>query len=261
MNFGHDLVFAKDRQPPVHIGTSGWNYPHWKQHFYPTEIRQADWLGFYAQHFDTVEVNYSFYRIPSREAVERWIGMTPNRFRFAIKLWRGITHFRKLKNCRGLLQNFFDAFSSLPPRRRAPLLIQLPPNQGRDLAKLDEFFQELREVSAPSRWKVAVEFRNESWLCEDTYRLLNRHRAALCLHDMIGRADVDEPNDVKFVYMRRHGPSDESFGGYSPKQIQRDARRIRKWLGEGRSVFVYYNNDAEGYAILNAMQLHEAVGP
>lgn len=246
--------------PTVCIGTSGWNYSHWKERFYPKGVKQADWLPYFARHFETAEVNNSFYRIPKRETIAQWSAQAPRRFRFAIKLWRGITHFKKLKNAREPLQNFFDVVGVLPSRQRGPLLVQLPPNQKVDVEKLDRFLDDVREVTAPSRWKVTVEFRHESWLCNEVYRLLDRQRAALCLHDMQGRAPVDEPNDASFVYVRRHGPGGSYAGRYAEKHIREEARRIRRWLKDGKSVFVYYNNDLEGYAVENALQLKEALG-
>ena len=243
----------------AYIGTSGWNYGHWKEVFYPRGVRQSDWLGYYARHFDTAEVNNSFYRIPASAVVAHWIEQVPARFRFAVKLWRGITQFRKLRECGEYLENFFDAFRPLPAQKRGPLLVQLPPHMGRNDERLDSFLDEVRQVTAPERWKVAVEFRNESWLCRPVYRILDRHRAALCLHDMAGRAPVSEPNDASFVYVRRHGPTGSYSGRYTQEHIDDDARRVRAWLDEGRTVYVYYNNDVAGHAVHNALQLRVKV--
>jgi uncharacterized protein YecE (DUF72 family) len=251
------LVTDRDKaavMPNAWIGTSGWNYAHWKERFYPRGVRQADWLGYLAERFNSAEVNYSFYRIPKREAVENWLGQVPSRFRFAVKVWRGITQYKKLKGAGGYLKNFLDVVEAVPTRNRGPLLVQLPPGQGRDLEKLDAFLDELRELS-PSRWKVAVEFRHPSWLCDEAYHLLDRQRAALCLHDMKDRAPVNEPNDASFIYMRRHGSHRGKGGGYTPAEIEQDAQRVRQWLKAGKMVFVYYNNDWEGHAVRNARAL------
>jgi len=238
----------------AYIGTSGWNYRHWREAFYPPDLRKADWLEYFASRFDSVEINNSFYRVPDRDTVASWARQTPARFRFAVKMWRGVTHFKKLKDCREHLETFFSAVSALRAKQRGPLLVQLPSNQGKDLAKLDAFLGDLKAVAHPARWKVAVEFRNRDWLCRETYDLLDRRRASICLHDM-PPADVAEPNNASFVYFRRHGPGGDYRGSYSDEALEEDARRIDGWLDEGRSVFVYFNNDAEACAVEDARRL------
>ncbi len=244
------------RRARAHVGTSGWNYRHWRDRFYPQGLRQADWLPYYAEHFATVEVNNTFYRVPDRATTAQWADQAPARFRFAVKMWRGVTHFKKLKDCREHLEKFFLPVEALPIDRRGPVLVQLPSNQGKDLAKLDAFLGTLKEVSHPARWKVAVEFRNPDWLCPETYALLDRRRAAVCLHDM-PPADVAEPNDASFVYLRRHGPAGDYRNSYSDRALAADAERIGRWLDQGRTAFVYFNNDAEACAVRNARQLRE----
>lgn len=243
------------------IGTSGWIYKHWRNRFYPQELKQADWFDYYASHFDTVEINYSFYRIPSASAVEAWSRRAPEGFLFALKLWRGITHYRKLKNTGEYLRNYFEVVNRLPVEHRGPLLVQLPPSQGKDLEKLDDFLNKLSRAMGKPLWQVAVEFRHDSWLEDlgETFALLSRHGAAVCLHDMGGRAPAAEPNDAPFVYMRRHGSGAVYGGGYSLGEVYRDAENVKRWTREGRDVFVYYNNDMEGHAIVNARQLRESV--
>jgi uncharacterized protein YecE (DUF72 family) len=211
--------------------------------------------------FDTAEINYSFYRIPRPETVERWSQQVPSDFRFAVKLWKGITHFKKLRDCRHFLDPFFGAVRKLPEAQRGPLLVQLPAHQHRDTAKLDGFLNELREVMAPDIWEVALEFRHPSWLCDEIYQLLDRQQAALCLHDMHGKGAVNEPNAAGFIYVRRHGGSDPvQPGNYLPEQIAADAHRIAEWRAASRAVFLYYNNDWGGDAVRNALALREALG-
>jgi uncharacterized protein YecE (DUF72 family) len=178
---------------------------------------------------------------------------------FALKLWRGITHYRKLKNAADLTKRFLESADRLEPARRAPLLIQLPPNQGLDLAKLEEYIEEYRAL-ASFRWDIAVEFRNPAWLQPEVYRSLDRLRVALCVHDMAGRGETDTPNDAPLVYIRRHGSSGGRYAGsYSPEQLARDAERISGWVSEGRPVYVYYNNDIGGHAWWNARDLRAAI--
>lgn len=242
-------------KPRAYIGTSGWNYKHWRNLIYAPKFAQRKWLGFIAERFNTVEVNTSFYRIPASETIEAWQAGTPDHFKFALKVWRGITHYKKLKDASGFNARFLEVAEHLAVSRRAPLLLQLPPNQGKDIAKLDGYLAEFR-MQFTKRWQLAVEFRNDSWLDAETYRVLDRHQTALCLHDMRGKAAVDEPNDAPLVYIRRHGTAEGRYAGsYSPEDLQLDAKRIRKWTREGRSVYEYFNNDIGGHAFWNAEQL------
>ena len=241
------------------VGTSGWNYKHWRNLIYPERTPVKRWLDFMVQNFDTVEVNTSFYRIPKRESVDAWQKSTPESFVFALKLWRGITHYKKLRNTGLFTANFLEVAQALPPERRAPLLIQLPPNQGKDVPKLIEYVREARALS-DGAWRIAAEFRNDNWLDNETYDALDREDVALCIHDMLGKGDTDRENAASFVYVRRHGSAGGRYAGsYSPEAIAGDAERVRRWVGEGRDVYVYYNNDIGGHAFWNARDLRAAV--
>jgi uncharacterized protein YecE (DUF72 family) len=240
----------------IYIGTSGWNYRHWANgRFYPPKLATRRWLAFYTTRYNTVEVNSSFYRIPTPESMRTWVETAPPGFRFALKIWRGITHYRKLLDCRDLLERYFAFAGGLEPAHRAPLLLQLPPNFGKDLPRLDAFIDDLRAV-AGKRWSLAVEFRDASWLSPDTYRLLDRQHVSLALVD--GRCPSAEPNATPTVYVRRHGANEN--GRYTTQQIEADAARIRGWRDAGRTVYVYYNNDWHGHAVDNATQLADLLG-
>ncbi|HVP12988.1 MAG TPA: DUF72 domain-containing protein [Phycisphaerae bacterium] len=241
-----------------YIGTSGWSYAHWaKGRFYPKGLRQGEWLAFLARQFDTVEINASFYRLPRQEYVRRWREVTGGRFRFAVKLWRRITHEKRLADCDSDLESFFSVVNELGPKR-GPLLVQLPPSLQKDPDRLDAFLAALSKTAGRSRWRVAVEFRHRDWLCDEVTSLLDRHRAALCLADL-PRCPVTEPNDAPFVYVRRHGPGGGYRGCYAPEHIAADAERIRCWVHAGKDVYVYYNNDIDGHAVDNSRQLAEAI--
>ena len=212
-----------------------------------------------AERFDTVEVNTSFYRIPKSETILSWQEATPERFKFALKLWRGITHYKKLTNSVEFTRRFLEVADVLEPARRGPLLIQLPPNQGKDIEKLRAYLEDLRG-SFTTPWEVAVEFRNDAWLAEDVYRMLDEQRTALCIHDMTGKAATDRPNDAGFIYVRRHGTADGRYAGsYSPEHLESDAERIRRWLKCGKSVYIYFNNDIGGHAFWNAEMLRSMI--
>jgi len=242
-----------------YIGTSGWSYAHWaKGRFYPKGLKQGEWLGFFAERFGTVELNSSFYRVPKPEFIARWRTVTGGRFRFAVKLWRRITHEKRLVECGVELSSFLEVVGELKPKR-GPLLVQLPPSLRKNVRRLDEFLATLKKATGRVRWKVAVEFRHPDWLCDEVYELLTRYRVALCLADL-PRCPITEPNDAPFVYVRRHGPGGGYRGCYAPEHIAADAERIRGWLRGGKDVFVYYNNDIGGHAVDNARQLIETVG-
>ena len=242
-----------------YIGTSGWSYPDWaKGRFYPKGLKQGEWLPFLARHFNTVELNASFYRLPRPEYIDRWREVTGGRFRFAVKLWRRVTHEKRLDDCDAELESFLRVVNELGPKR-GPLLVQLPPSLHKEIALLDEFLANVEQAAGRSRWRVAVEFRNRDWLCDEVSRLLDRHRAALCLADL-PRCSVTEPNDAPFVYVRRHGPGGGYRGCYTPEHIAADAKQVGAWLAAGRDVYVYYNNDIDGHAVDNAGQLMEAIG-
>ena len=239
----------------IYIGTSGWNYKHWRGVVYPADLKQQDWLGYLARIVNTLEINSSFYRIPSGETLTHWLEAIPSRVRLASKLWRGITHFRKLNNVEDFLRSYFDIFQAIPPRQRGPVLVQLPPQQHKDLEKLDRFLSQVRGIR-PGNWKIAVEFRHDSWLSADVCKLLDRHRAALCLHDRTGQGAATAPNQADFVYLRRHGPHHGDYtGSYSLDALQADSYKIRQWARGGQTVYVYFNNDADGHAFRNAQTL------
>jgi uncharacterized protein YecE (DUF72 family) len=244
----------------AYIGTSGWNYKDWRGRFYPKGVPAREWLRYLSREFDTVEVNYPFYRLPTEETVRNWQETVPKGFRFAVKLWRGITHYRKLVRCEDFLDRYFRIVDPIRPSARAPLLIQLPPNQSKDIEKLDRFLSQARERALRS-WKLVVEFRHDSWLSDDVYRMLNRQRTAICLHDMPDRAATRRPNNVNFVYLRRHGTTGKYQGTYSDEDLRRDAEDIRQWLAQKKTVYVYFNNDIAGHAVEDARRLRALVTP
>lgn len=242
----------------LHIGTSGWSYAHWgKGVFYPRGMNSRDWLSYYASRFDTVEVNMTFYRLPNEALLAQWRDATPSRFKFAFKMWRHITHERRLHDCEKPLQQFLTACETLGSKR-GPLLVQLPPSFQCDCERLDSFLRLLKQAAGRSRWRVAVEFRHRSWLCDEAYAVLNQNRAAAVLADM-PECRVRRVGTASFVYMRRHGPKGDYASVYSARQIGVDAKRVREWLDANRTVYAYYNNDAEAFAPANALTLRELV--
>jgi uncharacterized protein YecE (DUF72 family) len=248
---------VKPRGRP-YIGTSGWSYAHWSRgRFYPKGLPSRDWLAFYAESYSTVEINLSFYRIPQPEMIDRWVEIAPQDFQFALKLWRGVTHLKKLADADEWTRNFFEVANRLG-EKRGPLLVQLPPNFRRDIPRLESFLQSLPEAMAGMKWRVAVEFRHPDWLVPEVYALLDRYDVALCLADL-ARCPITTPNNASFLYVRRHGWHESPEGRYGDPQIEGDAARTRQWLEEGRDVYIYYNNDLGGHAVDNATKLKESI--
>ena len=241
------------------VGTSGWSYRHWaKGRFYPKGMKSGEWLGYYAERFATAEVNSTFYRLPRRSMLEKWRERTGDHFRFAIKLWRRVTHHKKLNACGGELEDFLDRIRTLGPKR-GPLLVQLPPSQGLDVEKMRAFLEELDAAMGQDRLAVTVEFRHPGWLCREAYELLAEYGVATCLADL-PTCPIREPNEAPFVYVRRHGPGGDYRWDCGAGESRGEAEDVGQWLKRGRDVYVYYNNDIEGYAVDNARQLAEAVG-
>ncbi len=239
----------------AYIGTSGWNYKHWRGCVYEDKLPVRRWLETLSANFDTVEINTSFYAIPKPASVAAWAANTRPEFRFAMKLWRGITHYRKLINAGDLTRRFLESAEVMPPERRAPLLIQLPPNLGPSVPRLLDYVAEFRSL-ASSTWRIAVEFRNGGWRDTNVLEELAAVDVAVCLHDMTGRADNFGANDASFFYVRRHGTNAGRYAGsYSPESLHADADNIRAWINRDKDVYVYFNNDIGGHAWHNATDL------
>ena len=238
----------------IHIGTSGWHYKHWLDDvFYPTGTKPAQMFEFYAKHFDTVEINNSFYHLPSAKTFDNWRDSSPARFIFAVKASRFITHMKKLKDPQPSSEKFFDVADRLG-RKLGPILFQLPPRWKLNLERFEEFLQSL-----PGKHKYVFEFRDESWLVPEVYELLRRYKAAHCIHDF---ADMKVPLEIttSFTYIRFHGPTSAKYWGpYSAAQLRSWADRIAAWSRRLTNVYVYFNNDPEGHAVRNALELKRLV--
>ena len=238
------------------IGTSGWSYPHWlKGAFYPTGVRGGKCLPYYAERFETVEINSTYYRLPRPGWAARWAEVTPPGFTFSVKMWRQVTHRKRLAGVGEEVEAHFSATAGLAGRH-GPLLIQLPPSFRSDLPLLADFAACCAEAWGrhfPRRRLVAaVEFRHTSWNHPETRALLERLGWSLVLADM-GDFGIDEPLSKGFLYVRRHGGGGD--GGYSDAELGRLADRIGEWSSAGRDVYVYFNNDVHAYAPRNAATL------
>jgi uncharacterized protein YecE (DUF72 family) len=236
----------------VRIGCSGWTYRDWKGPFYPARLKDADRLAFYATHFDTTEINASFYRLPSEVAVAAWVRNAPPGFLFAWKVSRFISHNKKLKDCADSIDLVFGRMAPLG-RRLGPALIQLPPMLKRDDGRLAAFLDQL------PKGRRTVEFRHPSWYADAVLQLLADHNAALCISDH-HHAPAPWEATADFVYLRGHGPTGRYHGRYPPARLAEWARRIEAWAADGRDVLCYFDNDIKAAAPADAGDLRRQLG-
>ncbi|KAF0216250.1 MAG: hypothetical protein FD174_3704 [Geobacteraceae bacterium] len=233
----------------MEIGCSGFDYPHWRGGFYPEGVPRSKWLEYYRTIFSSVELNVTFYRLPKPETFDKWYGETPSGFVFSLKGSRFITHLKRLRDPAEPLDRFFDAALHLGEKLKV-VLWQFPPQFAANLERLSTFLELLARYPV----RNTLEFRNASWLAADVVDLCREHNVGLCMADWPEFID-EPPVTADFVYIRRHGHGGDYAGCYSRDELGRDARRIRGYLGEGRDVFIYFNNDAYGFAPQNAREL------
>jgi len=225
----------------VHVGTSGYNYEAWRGSFYPEELSSKKMLAYYAERFDTVEINYSFYRKPTAKILEGWAEQVPERFRFALKAWQRITHQKRLRETEELVSSFAEVARALGPRL-APVLYQLPPNLKADVPLLRDFLNQL-----PRDLRAAFEFRHASWFSDETYSALRDAGAALC---------VAESDELATPAVRT-----ADFGYLRLRQLDYDAAALARWAefvkGSPGDVFVYFKHEdeARGPAFANQFLL------
>ena len=236
----------------VHIGTSGWHYKHWRGPFYPQELAAARMLEFYVGRFDTVELNNSFYKLPSMETFANWRRSTPAGFCFAVKASRFLTHSKKLKDPENALQNFLPRAEALK-EKLGPILFQLPPRWRVNVERLRDFLQVL-----PPRHRYAFEFREPSWNTQAVYETLRRYNAAYCIFEL---DCFQSPREITadFTYVRLHGPGGKYQGCYSGSTLRQWAEGIAAWSGL-RAIYIYFDNDQSGYAARNALELKRLLG-
>jgi uncharacterized protein YecE (DUF72 family) len=243
----------------VHIGTSGWNYKHWRGLFYPTDVPIKHWLKFYALHFDSAEVNYSFYRLPKAATYKKWISEVPDDFVFTLKCSRLISHAKRLGNLGDLWENFLNNAMALE-ENLGPILFQLPEKFECDEERLKEFLPYARSISEPAaKIRMTIEFRHQSWLRKSIFKLLEKHNVALCIADSAQFPRSDELT-ADFSYMRFHGPKRLFASSYSHRQLAEEAARIDSLHAQGIDVYAYFNNDGFGYAVENAKRLQRLCG-
>ncbi len=230
--------------PQLRVGTSGYAYKEWKGSFYPEKLPDGAMLRFYSQHFSTVEINHTFYRMPSEHVLVQWAESVPSDFQFALKVNQQITHIQRLRNSGSTLKRFLEVASVLAEGGRlGPVLIQLPPTFRAELNVLEDFLK-LR----PRAFRFALEVRHPSWHSQETYALLRQYQTALCLAE----TDKESPPEVftaDFTYIRLRREA------YTPKQLSAWRERFELWLRQGMDVYAYCKHEDAGKAPAYARRL------
>ena len=236
----------------IRIGCSGWQYRDWRGDFYPSDLATARWLEFYAQHFDTVELNASFYRLPRATTFGAWGRRVPAGFKMAVKASRYLTHLKRLRDPDEPLTRLWSRAEELGAAL-GPMLYQLPPHWRVDTERLTGFLQ-----AVPAGRAQAIEFRDASWYRADVHAALAEAGVALCLHDMPGSTPDAVPVGP-FAYVRFHGAGTRYGGRYPTQALRAWADRLLEWAGNGIPSWVYFNNDIGGHAPRDALRLRELV--
>jgi len=235
-----------------HIGTSGWVYPHWRDAFYPPDLPQSRWFEHYARHFATVEINNTFYRLPKESTFDRWREQAPEGFTYAVKASRYITHIKHLRECAEPVERLLGRARRLGDHL-GPVLYQLPPHWGANPERLEEFAALL-----PQDLIHVFEFRNGRWFIEPVREILEQHGLGFCIFSL---PDAECPLWItgQAAYIRFHGANRAYGGRYGREELSSWAQRVRGFLEQGHDTYVYFNNDAFGYALENARELREMV--
>lgn len=245
------MVYTYSEMPKYRIGCSGFLYDSWKGTFYPENLPQKNWLSFYVEKFNSVELNVTFYRLLKKETFEKWHQETPPQFSFSLKGSRFITHLKKLKDVELPLSTFFNTITPLTGKLEV-VLWQLPPNFRANLKNLVDFVKAIEAYPV----RHVFEFRHKSWVNNRVFKLLSASNIAACMADW-PEFIAELPLAADFVYIRRHGMAGSYATNYTTEQLKKDAKRIKGYLKQGKDVYIYFNNDALGYAPKNAMELQE----
>lgn len=240
----------KKKHGDVFVGTSGWHYKHWVGKFYPEGTKNTEQLDYFAHHLETVELNNSFYRLPTTETFDNWRKSTPKNFVFAVKGSRYISHLKKLILDKEAIDEFLHHAAHLK-EKLGPILFQLPPQWEINVDRLSAFLDYL-----PKDCRFTFEFRNPTWYNDEIYQLLQKYKCAFCIYELAGHQSP-EMATADFVYIRLHGPDDKYQGNYTDRTLKEWTKKCQDWQEEGKDVYVYFDNDQAGYAAFNALRLKE----
>ena len=237
----------------IYVGTSGWNYPHWKEIFYPKGCSQKNWLGHYVKFFNCVELNVTFYRLVKEETFQNWYQRTPKDFYFVTKGSRFITHIKRLKDINQSLDLFLGNASGLKEKLKS-VLWQLPPNFKKDIRVLRSFFKLLKRTNL----RHSFEFRNDTWFGQEVYRIFKEYNFCLSIAHS-PRFPCQRVITADFLYLRFHG-ADSLYGSdYSDKELKEWASFARQFKKD-KDIFAFFNNDAQGFAVRNALKFRDLLG-
>lgn len=236
----------------IHIGTSGWSYKKWENVFYPEDLKSKAYLQYYAQHFDTTEINTTFYHIPRISSVENWMKEVPQDFRFCVKMNRFITQLKRLKGPEEPLQRFFTAIAALQPQC-GPVLIQLPPSLRFDYDVTEYFYSTLKKEY--EKYHFALEARHTSWFDNDSLNLMEKYNIAFVISQSGNVFPYAEFVTNTNIYVRFHGPAALYASPYSLEMLELYAAKFVHWIKEGHKIWAYFNNDINGYAVQDAQLL------
>ena len=241
----------------IRVGTSGWVYKHWCGTFYPENLKPTEFLSFYSKQFDTAEINYSFYKLPTPENYVGWAKAVGPEFVFAVKASRYLTHLKKLNEPKDSWSRILDTAGSLTSKL-GPILLQFPARWSRNDERLREFLEmaSARTSDNDYQLRLAFEFRDPTWFCNSVYKILEKYGAAVCIADSLKFTRKDVVT-AAFTYMRYHGRTPIYAASYSSRELRAEAKKIRKFADSGIDVFAYFNNDGEAHAIANARTLKE----
>lgn len=237
----------------IHIGTSGWNYKHWKGPFYPADLPEAQQFYYYFKYFDTVELNNSFYMLPAAQTFAKWKNISPAKFIFSVKASRFITHLKKLSADKSSVHKFLRHAGQLD-EKLGPVLFQLPPRWGINAERLETFLNIL-----PAKYRYTFEFRDHSWYNDEIYDLLKKSNCAFCIYELQGHISPLQVT-ADFIHARLHGPGNKYQGDYTKQTLKQWARRCIEWQQNGKDVYIYFDNDQAGYAVTDALSLKEMLG-
>jgi len=238
----------------AYIGTSGWKYRHWEGNFYPDDLKKKDQFKYFTEHFDTVELNNSFYRQPSIDNFKQWQLQSPKNFTYAVKANRYFTHLKKLKVEQAEILDFLEASEGLE-NKLGPILFQLPPKWKLNTERLERFLEML-----PKKHRYTFEFRNPSWYHDDVFTLLAKYNCAFCIYELVGHQSPIL-STADFVYIRLHGPEGKYQGSYNNNSLTKWNNMLISWIKEGKDVYLYFDNDQAGYAAFNALEIKKMIGP
>jgi len=240
----------------IHIGTSGWSYKHWKNIFYPPKLKTTEWISFYSEHFNTTEINGSFYKLPSKETVIEWTKKVPEDFMFCPKMSRFLTHMKKLNEPEEPLERFFGIFQPMK-KMMGPVLLQLPGILKFNYDKANHLYHLLK--TKYRNYEFVIEVRHRAWLEKESLALMKKYNIGLVISQSGEKFPYSEMITSKNIYIRFHGPQQLYASSYCDEMLKYFARKIIEWEKEGQEVWAFFNNDVFGYAFKDAKRLIQMV--